>query len=158
RIQPEGPFGMVTVLAGPLAGTLGKVGLTIALTVSMLLMREDLRNRLFLLLGDGHLTSTTRAMDEVSKRISGYLVTQVCLNAAFAPLSGLGLALIGVPSASLWAFLAAVLRFTPYIGPWMAAAFPLLVSLAAAGWLQPLLVVAWCVCLGILANNILEPM
>lgn len=160
RIQPDRSpgFGLLSLLAGPLSATLGSIGLTIALTVSMLLMREDLRNRLFLLLGDGHLTSTTRAMDEVSKRISSYLLTQVVLNAAFGTLFGVGLALIGVNYALVWGVLAAVLRFVPYVGTWMAGFFPLLVSLASTGWVQPTFVIVYVVVLGILTNNVLEPM
>lgn len=151
-------FGLLSILAGPLASTLGSISLTIALTVSMLLMREDLRNRLFLLLGDGHLTSTTRALDDVSKRISSYLLTQVILNSSFGALFGLGLGLIGVRYAFVWGVLAAVLRFVPYIGTWMAAFFPVLVSLAVEGWVQPILVIVYVVFLGVLANNIVEPM
>ncbi|MFO0841819.1 MAG: AI-2E family transporter [Gemmataceae bacterium] len=161
RLQPDRPtgVGLLSLIAGPLAGTLGSVSLTIALTVSMLVMREDLRNRLFLLLGDGHLTSTTRALDEVSKRISRYLVTQVALNAAFGTLFGLGLWVMGVNYALVWGVLAAFLRFVPYVGTWMAAFFPVLVSLATFdGWLRPIGVIGYVVFLGVLANNILEPM
>lgn len=161
RLQPDRPtgVGLLALIAGPLAGTLGSVSLTIALTISMLVMREDLRNRLFLLLGDGHLTSTTRALDEVSLRISRYLITQVALNAAFGTLFGLGLWLMGVPYALVWGVLAAFLRFVPYIGTWMAAFFPVLVSLATMpGWVWPIAVIAYVVFLGVLTNNILEPM
>src|SRR5215468_10822367 len=48
---------------------------------------------------------------------------------------GVGLWFIGVPSPILWGILAAILRFVPYIGAIIAAAFPL--ALAAAvdpGW------------------------
>jgi predicted PurR-regulated permease PerM len=160
RVQQERStnFGLLALLAGPLAATLGSISLTLALTVSMLLFREDLRNRMFLLLGEGHLTSTTRAMDEVSLRISRYLLSQVALNTAFGTLFGLGLALIGVNYALVWGALAAVLRFVPYIGTWMAAVFPVLVSIAAEGWVQPTLVIALAVVLGILTNYVAEPM
>src|SRR5262249_51668008 len=85
RLEKERPsaFSLVPVVAGPAWAVLGKIGLTLALTSSMLIMREDLRNRIFLLLGEGNLTSSTKAMDDASKRISRYLITQVVLNAAF---------------------------------------------------------------------------
>lgn len=161
RVKAERASGMtlLSLVAGPLAATLGAVSLTIALTVSMLLMREDLRNRLFLLLGDGHVTSTTRALDEVSQRISRYLTTQVFLNTAFGTLFGVGLWAMGVNYALVWGVLAAFLRFVPYIGTWMAAFFPVLVSLAMfEGWLRPIAVIGYVVVLGVLANNIVEPM
>jgi predicted PurR-regulated permease PerM len=173
RIQQEkgSAISLVPVLAGPIWTMLGKIGLTLALTTSMLLMREDLRNRVFLLLGEGNLTSSTKAIEDASKRISRYLITQVILNASFGALYGLGLWLIGVlcrePGGDLphyaryalvWGVLAAVLRFIPYVGTWMAAVFPVLVGLIQPGWTQPLLVVGWCVLLGVLVNSVVEPM
>jgi len=70
---------------------LGFVTLTIGLCGSMLIRREDLRNRLISLMGQGNVTSTTRAMEEVNKRISRYLLGQVVLNGAFGLLFGIGL-------------------------------------------------------------------
>src|SRR5262245_30945326 len=159
RIQPDRTtgLGLLSLLAGPLAATLGSISLTIGLTVSMLLMREDLRNRLFLLLGEGHLTSTTRAMDDASQRISRHLLMQVILNTAFGTVVGLGLALLDVRYALVWGVLAALLRFVPYIGTWMAAFFPVVVSIATEGWVQPLLVIAYVAVLGVLTNYVVEP-
>ena len=60
---------------------------------------------------------------------------QLGINGGFGLVIGLGLWAIGVPSPALWGILAAVLRFVPYIGSIIAAAFPL--ALAAAvdpGW------------------------
>ena len=157
-VQDRTPgLGLLTLLAGPLSGTLGALSLTVGLTVSMLVMREDLRNRLFLLLGDGHLTSTTRALDDASKRISKYLFTQVLLNAAFGFCFGVGLAILQVPYALVWGVLAALLRFVPFIGTWLAAVFPVMVSLSVAGWGTPLAVTLLAVGLGVLTNNIVEP-
>jgi hypothetical protein len=45
----------------PRAGT---AGLAIVLVIFMLIEREDLRNRLFGLFGDGRLAVTTKALDE----------------------------------------------------------------------------------------------
>ena len=150
---------LLPLLAGPLLGLLGSMSLVFAMTVSMLFKREDLRDRLIRLIGQGSLTSTTKAFDEGAHRISRYLIVQVALNTAFGVLFGLGLTVLGVPYALLWGFLAAVLRFVPYVGTWLGGAFPLLISVAVApGWLQPVLVVALLVLLGILANNVIEPM
>jgi len=160
-IQPEKISGMSLFprLAGPVVGALGSISLMIALTVSILLKREDLRDRLLRLAGHGQLTSTTRAVDEGTKRISRYLVMQVLINSCFGLVFGIGLALIGLPHALLWGFLAAVLRFIPYIGTWLAAAFPLLLSVAVFdGWTQPLLVVGFVVLSGVLTNNVVEPL
>ncbi len=54
----------------------------------------------------------------------------------------IGLYLIGVPNAILWGILATTLRFIPYIGPWIAAAMPIGLSMAISpGWIAPLLTV-----------------
>jgi hypothetical protein len=53
----------------------------------------------------------------------------------FGVLIGSGLWLIGIPSALLWGILATVLRFAPYIGSVIAAAFPLALAVAVdPGW------------------------
>ena len=151
-------FGLLPSLAGPVTSLLGALSLTIGLTVSMLLLRDDLRNRVFLLLGDRHLTSTTRVMDEVSQRMSRYLIIEVILNASFGTLFGVSLAILGVPYSFVWAMLAFCLRFVPYIGTWLAAIFPLLLAIGAPGWLQAYSVLGVVLVLTILFNNVLEPM
>ncbi len=66
--------------------------------------------------------------------------------------------MIGVPGAVLWGALSAVLRFLPYFGPWIAAAGPILLALAAfPGWTVPLLTVGLFVVLELISNNVLEP-
>jgi uncharacterized membrane protein len=123
----------------------------------MLISREDLRNRLISLIGHGHVTSTTRAMEEVTQRISRYLLGQVVLNGAFGLLFGLGLMIIGVDYALLWGLLAAVLRFIPGLGTWMASVIPVVISLATPGWWQPVSVLILTAVLGIVFNWVIEP-
>ena len=158
-VQEKTPgMGVLSLIAGPLSSMLGAFGLTMGLTISMLVMREDLRNRMFLLIGDGQLTTTTKALDDASQRISRYLLTQVMLNFAFGLCFGVGLAIIGVPYALVWGVMAGLLRFVPFIGTWLAAVFPVMVSLSLQGWGPPLIVVGYAVGLGVLTNNVLEPM
>ncbi|HEY8505071.1 MAG TPA: AI-2E family transporter, partial [Gemmataceae bacterium] len=129
------------VIAPPLLGVLASAFLVVALTVSMLFTREELRNRVLRLVGHAQLASTTRAMDEAGRLISRYLLMQVVINSAFGAVFGLGLFLIGVPYSFLWGFFAAVFRFVPYVGTWAGGVLPLLVSLAVfEGWPEPILV------------------
>jgi predicted PurR-regulated permease PerM len=151
-------FNFLPTLAGPVASLLGAISLTIGLTVSMLLMRDDLRNRLLLVMGDGQLTSATKAMDDVSQRISRYLIIQVALNSLFGAIFGIALAVVGVPYPLVWAVLAFCLRFVPYIGTWLAAIFPLLLSIGATGWGQAYAVLGIVLVLTIAFNNFMEPM
>ena len=63
-----------------------------------------------------------------------------------------------MPNALLWGLLGAMLRFVPYIGPWITATFAVLTALAVSpGWSQPLLAFALFVVLEIVSNNLLEP-
>ena len=80
------------------------------------------------------------------------------VNICVATAIGLSLFLLGVPYALLWGFLIAVLRFIPYVGIWIAAAFPLAVSLATSpNWMQPLEVMGIFVVFEPLVGMVLEP-
>jgi hypothetical protein len=125
----------------------------------MLIQREDLRNRLIRLVGYGRLTTTTRALEEASQRISRYLLMQSIINVSFGIAVGIALYLIGLPYALLWGFLAAMLRFIPYVGPWAATIMPSALSLIVfEGWMWPALVVAVFLVLELINNMILEPL
>ena len=123
----------------------------------MLLERQELRGRVFGLIGRGHLAVTTKAFDEAASRVSRQLLMQTLVNAIYGTAVGAGLWWIGVPYPLLWAALGAALRFIPYLGPIAAAAGPILVSLAALpGWSKPLSVVGLFVVLELLTNLVLE--
>ena len=80
------------------------------------------------------------------------------INVTFGISVGIGLYLIGVPNAILWGILAAALRFIPYIGPWIAAAMPIGLSMAiSTGWVAPILTIGLFVVLELFNNNVLEP-
>jgi predicted PurR-regulated permease PerM len=143
---------------GPLVGPLSTAGLVAIMVVFMLLERRDLRDRVIGIIGRGHLAVTTRAFDEASSRVSRQLLMQSLVNLAFGVGVFVGLLVIGVPYALLWAVLAACLRFIPYVGPAVAAGAPLFVSLASSpGWSQPLWVLGLFLVLELLTNLVLEP-
>lgn len=142
---------------GPVIGPLSTAGLVVALVIFMLLEREDLRARVLGLIGHGHLAVTTKAFDEASSRVSRQLLMQTLVNGLYGGAMGIGLWWIGVPYPLLWAALGAALRFVPYLGPIVAAAGPILVSLAALpGWIQPLWVVGLFIVLELFTNLVLE--
>jgi predicted PurR-regulated permease PerM len=152
-------FERVWAVAGPVLEPLATAGLVIVLVVFMLIRREDLRNRLLGLAGSDRLTGTTRLFEDTTRRLSTYLLTQVGVNSGFGLTLGIALFFIGVPYAWLWGFLATVLRFVPYVGTWLAALLPFLLSVAVfPGWLQPLLVIGFFIGLDLLTANALEPL
>ncbi|MGI8977721.1 MAG: AI-2E family transporter [Pirellulaceae bacterium] len=143
---------------GPLLEPLAAAGLVFILVIYALIEREDLRDRLLRLIGRGHMTLTTVALDDAGYRISRYLLAQFILNASFGVVIALGLLLLGVPHALLWGIFAAFLRYIPVVGPWIAAILPVSLSIMTAdGWLQPALVVALFASFELLSNLVIEP-
>jgi predicted PurR-regulated permease PerM len=160
-VQPVESFTFwpVPLAVGPMIERFASAGLVIVLVIFMLVQREDLRNRLIRLVGYGRLTVTTRALEEAGQRISRYLLMQTIINSSFGLAVGLALYLIGLPYAILWGFLAALLRFIPYIGPFAAAIMPSALSLAVfQGWLWPLVVIGLFLALELFNNMVLEPL
>jgi predicted PurR-regulated permease PerM len=141
----------------PIVGPLGTAALVVAMVIFMLLERRDLRDRLIGLFGHGRLTITTKAFDEAGSRVSRQLLMQSLVNLLYGIAAGIGLYMLGVPYALLWASLGAVLRFIPYVGPLLGAGAPILVSLAALeGWARPLWVMGLFVVLELFTNLVLE--
>ena len=152
------PFHLVRVVLSPLLGPLGTAALVLLLVIFMLLKREDLRSRIIRLIGQGNISATTRAMDDAGTRVARYLLMQLVLNVIYGVIVAVGLYFIGVPNAPLWGAFATVLRFIPYVGPWIGATLPIALSLAVSpGWTMPLLTLGLFVLLELLSNNILEP-
>jgi hypothetical protein len=142
---------------GPIVAPLGTAGLVLAMVIFMLLERRELRDRLIGLFGHGRLAITTRAFDEAGTRVSRQLLMQSLVNLIYGLAAGVGLYLLGVPYALVWAALGAVLRFIPYVGPLLGAGAPILVSLAATnGWTGPLWVIGLFTALELFTNLVLE--
>jgi predicted PurR-regulated permease PerM len=159
RIEPD-DGGILHVLETVLVsamGPLATLGMVTVFLVFLLIQREELRDRLICLLGRGHLNLTTEALDDAAGRVSRYLFAQVVTNVLYGLVIALGLALIGVPRAAFWGLLATLLRFVPYLGTVVAAALPLVLSLAVfVDWVRPLLVLALFVGLDLAVVNVLE--
>ena len=152
------PLDLAQSIVAQILGPLGTAGLVLLLVICMLLQREDLRSRVVRLVGQGHISATSRAMEDAGQRVSRYLLLQLVVNVTFGLAVAVGLYFIGVPNAFLWGGFATVLRFIPYIGPWIAAIFPVALSLAVSpNWTMPLLTIGLFVVLELLSNNLMEP-
>ena len=93
-----------------------------------------------------------------ASRVSRYLLMQLLVNVSYAIPIGVGLYFIGVPNAVLWGVLAAILRFIPYLGPFLAALFPLALAIAVdPGWSMLIWVIALIVTVELISNNVVEP-
>lgn len=143
---------------GPWLEPLATAAFVMTLVIFMLLERQDLRNRVISLFGQRHLTLTTRAFDDAALRVRRYLVRQSLINLFFGVSVGVGLYIIGVPYAVVWAALAAILRFVPYVGMLIASVAPILVSLAAFDdWARPFMVLGLYLVIELVTNVVVEP-
>src|SRR5215831_10351877 len=137
---------------------LGTAALVLLLVIFMLLKREDIRGRLIRLVGQGRISTTTRAMEDAGRRVSRFLITQFLVNTCYGICVAGGLHFIGVPIAALWGLLAGVLRFIPYVGPWAGALLPVLLSFAiSTNWFTPLMTIALFIVLEAIVSNFVEP-
>ena len=149
---------MLQTAVGTVLSPLGTAALVLLLVIFMLLKREDLRGRLMRLIGQGHISETTKALDDAGQRVRRYLAMQFLVNTSYGILIGIGLYLIGVPNPSLWGAFAAVMRFIPYVGPWIGAAIPLVLSFAVSkSWLTPVYTLGLYGTLELINANALEP-
>lgn len=137
------PWTVAQTVLGPLLEPLGLVALVFVFTAFILLQKDDLRDRFVRLAGSGDMQRTTVALDEAANRLSRYLFLQTCINTCFGMMVGVGLWLIGIPNAGLWALMSALLRFVPYFGVPLAFLFPFTLALAVdPGWSKMVWVLA----------------
>lgn len=123
----------------PVARPIATAGIVLILVIFILVQREDIRNRLIRLAGQGRLTITTRTLDEAAQGISRFLFSQSVINAAFGLFVAVGLLVIGIPYALLWGVAAAFLRFVPYLGTTTAMLMAAgLAFVQSDGWAQTL--------------------
>lgn len=143
----------------PLVHPLTTTFIVVIFLVFMLLGREGLRDRGLRLAGSGRMHVTTTAIEDASRRVSRYLQMQLVVNLSYGVVVGLLLWWIGIPNPLLWGVLTCLLRFVPYIGILMAAAGPLLLSIAVSPhWNQLIWIMVMYLLLELVTGNFVEPM
>jgi predicted PurR-regulated permease PerM len=131
----QAPWAVASSVLGPLLEPLAMAALVLIFASFILLQKDDLRDRFVRLAGSRDMQRTTVALDEAASRLSRYLFLQTVINTSFGLAIGAGLWLIGIPNAGLWALMAALLRFVPYVGVPLAFLFPFTLALAVdPGW------------------------
>jgi predicted PurR-regulated permease PerM/methylmalonyl-CoA mutase cobalamin-binding subunit len=157
-VNSSAPLDLIRGWLGPILSPLAMTFIVVVLTLFMLLDREGQRSRLIQLFGRSHFHETTEAVHDVGKRVGAYLRSLFLINTGYGFAIFLGLSIIGVPNALLWGVMAFALRFLPYLGPWIAAAMPILISIAtSSGWTQPLIVFGLYVVAELIVYNLVEP-
>ncbi len=153
------PLALVQRVLAPVVAPLETFLIVVVVAIFILLQREDLRDRFIRLFGSNDLHRTTTAMDDATARLSRYFLSQLAVNATYGTVIGIGLYLIGVPSAALWGILAGLLRFVPYIGSLIGALLPLALSAAVdPGWTLTIHTALLFVVVEPLIGYVVEPM
>lgn len=157
RTANASPLALARDILMPVLSPLGTVGIVLVFVVAMLFQREDLRDRFIKLISSGQINVATQAVDDASERVSRYLWMQLIVNATYGIPVGLGLYFIGVPNALLWGVIATILRFIPYIGPWIAAAFPVVLAIVIdPGWTKFMYTLGLFMVMELVSNNVIE--
>jgi predicted PurR-regulated permease PerM len=159
RPQNATPIQIIGNIVRPLLEPLATAGIAMIFVIFILLQKEDLRDRFIWMAGAGDLRRTKTALDDGAERLSRYLLTQIAVNTAFGAIIGTGLWLIGVPQPWLWALVAGIFRFVPYVGVPLAALTPLVLSLSAgSGWSMMLWTAALYFILEPVMGQLVEPL
>ena len=159
-----GPVGssalsVVRSLAQPVLGSLATAGVVLVFTIFILLYDEDLRDRMVRLVGRRDLHRTIFAMNDAAGRLSRYFLFQLVLNGSFGLLIGASLTVAGLPGAVLWGILAAMMRFVPFIGTFVALAPPLILAIAVSpGWTLAIVVLLLFVVSELIMGQVIEPL
>lgn len=159
RAPQPSPLDVTRGLIGQLAAPLGTAAIVAVFVVAMLFQREDLRDRFITVVSAGRLNLAIQAIDDAARRVTRYLSMQLIVNACYGIPIGVALYFIGIPHAVLWGVLATLLRFIPFLGPWVAAAFPIILAAAVEpGWTKLLLTAGVFIVMETVSANIVEPM
>ncbi len=152
-------FDRLQSIASTVLEPLATAGIVLVFVIFILFQREDLRDRFIRLVGSGDLQRTTAAMNDAARRLSRYFLFQTLMNATFGTFVAIGLWFIGVPSPFLCGALAALMRFVPYVGAFIAAAVPILLAAAVApGWAMMLEVAALFAITEPIVGQVIEPL
>jgi predicted PurR-regulated permease PerM len=156
--EPTG-FELFQQIAGTLLPPLATAGIVLLFVVFILLQREDLRDRLIRLFGASDLQRATTTLNDAATRLSRYFLSMTVINFCFGALITLALWMIGVPSPIVWGVLAGLMRFVPFVGPYIAAAFPILLAAAVdPGWSTVLIVAVLFLVTEVTMGQVVEPL
>jgi predicted PurR-regulated permease PerM len=139
-------------------GPVGEALIVFVLLLFMLLGRDSIRERVIRLTGEKEVAHTMQALADTDEGVSRFFASLAIVNTAFAAVSSIALALLGIPHALLWGTLAGAMRFVPYVG--VPAAIAVVASFTAAvepGWSLALWSIAVLVSLDVVLANVIEP-
>jgi predicted PurR-regulated permease PerM len=158
RQTPLKPLQLLSRVLGFVWGPLASAGIVIVVLIFVLLEQEALRDRFIRLAGSNDLRATTVAVNDAGERLAHFFAYQFAVNLTVGAVLWAGLVLLGHSQALLWAAVAALLRFVPYIGLWIAAAGATLFAAALEpGWSVAAMTLSLFVVVELLVSQLVEP-
>jgi predicted PurR-regulated permease PerM len=155
---PPNSLQVIEKVLGSIWVPIETAGIVLVVLVFVLLEHEALRDRFIRIAGGSDIRLTTLAINDAGERLSRYFVSQFAVNLGLGVMIWVGLSLIGLPHPLLWAALAGVLRFVPYVGIWIAALCSTLLAAAVdPGWTLALTVLGLFVIVELIAGQLVEP-
>jgi predicted PurR-regulated permease PerM len=155
---PSNPLRVIQRVLGSVWVPLETAGIVLVVMVFVLLEYETLRDRFIRIAGGADIRGTTLALNDAGERLSRFFVSQFAVNLGVGGAIAVGLAIIGLPHALLWATLASVLRFVPYVGVWIAALFAAVLAAAVdPGWSLTIETAGWFIIVELIAGQLIEP-
>jgi predicted PurR-regulated permease PerM len=155
---PPNSLQVIEKVLGSVWVPLESTGIVLVVLVFVLLEREAVRDRFIRIAGGTDLRATTFALNDAGERLSRFFVSQFAVNLGVGGALWIGLAIIGLPHAMLWAVLGAVLRFVPYVGIWIAALFATVLAAAVdPGWALAVVTLGLFVGVELVAGQLVEP-
>lgn len=116
RAVTVAPPGMLSRLSGTTASVLGALLTVIFLTYFLLASGERFREKFADMLPERHRREMAAAIVEMQRQMSHYLLLTTLINAGVGVLTWIALVLIDFPNPLLWAVIAGVLNYVPYVG------------------------------------------
>src|SRR5690606_35427425 len=125
-----GSLGILSSVLGSIVGPVATVAIVAVFLIFLLMGRGDLQDRFIRLVSAGRYSRTNIAIADASQRVGRYLLIQLTVNTVYGTIFGIGLWLIGVPSAVLWGLLIILFRYIPFVGALIIAIVPFLLAFA----------------------------
>lgn len=123
------PENVLKIIVSLFSNILG-VFTTLVVTFYLLLERKNLDKYFALLLGEAHHPKATRVVNEIEKRLGGWVRGQLILMLIVGMLTYSGLIVLGIDIAIPLAILAGLLEIVPNIGPTLSAVPAVLIGLS----------------------------
>jgi predicted PurR-regulated permease PerM len=155
---PPSSVQLIEKILGSIWVPIETAGIVLVVLVFVLLEHEAVRDRFIRIAGGADIRLTTLAINDAGERLSRFFVSQFAVNLGVGLFIWIGLSIIGLPHPLLWAALAAVLRFVPYVGIWIAALCAVLLAAAVdPGWYLALATMGLFLAVELIAGQLVEP-